>query len=227
MERVYATVRDRPAGEWASIYYYLGLKEGDELLTRVFFEGVSAQPGAYLAGAWRFFLDIFIERQEVLVPVVDPQLGADPPLNVLADPRNLERLRFGFVRIATSEYRSRELDYKGSPAIWLPGARIVSSALGVTGVPTFLLWVVMGAGAVLALLERGDGGRDPQAARWGPALLLVSLLVFIAAWSLLFTVRNKDVRLVQPLFDALVAVGLWRIGEWIRRGAAAMSRASS
>lgn len=227
VERVYATVKDRPAGAWASVHYYLGLKEGDELLTRVFFEGVSAGPGAYLAGAWRLFLDTFIARPEVLVPVVDPQLGADPPLNVLADPRNLERLRFGFVRIATSEYRSRELDYKGSPAIWLPGVRTVSYALGVTGVPTLLLWVISAVGVLLALLERGDGGRDPQAARWGPALLLVSLVVFIAAWALLFNVRNKDVRLIQPLFDGLVAVGLWRIGERIRRGAAAMSRASS
>ena len=53
------------------------------------------------------------------------------------------------------------------------------------------------------------------------------MLAYFAGWSLLFNIRNKDVRLVQPLFDGLVAVGLWRIGEWIRRGAAAMSRAWS
>lgn len=224
VKQIYAAVRDRPAGAWTSIYYYLGLREGDDLLRAVFFESVRARPGVYLAGAWRFFLDIFVERQEVLVPVVDPQLGADPPLNVLADPRNLEPLRFGFVRISSSEYRSRELAYKGSPAIWLPGARLVSGLLSVTSVPTLLLWAVIGIGAALSL--RGTGA-DPGSARWGPLLVLAIVLAYFAGWSLLFNIRNKDVRLVQPLFDGLVAVGLWRIGEWIRRGAAAMSRAWS
>ena len=224
VKQIYAAVRDRPAGAWTSIYYYLGLREGDDLLRAVFFESVRARPGVYLAGAWRFFLDIFVERQEVLVPVVDPQLGADPPLNVLADPRNLEPLRFGFVRISSSEYRSRELAYKGSPAIWLPGARLVSGLLSVTSVPTLLLWAVIGIGAALSL--RGTGA-DPGSARWGPLLVLAIMLAYFAGWSLLFNIRNKDVRLVQPLFDGLVAVGLWRIGEWIRRGAAGRFRAWS
>jgi len=73
---------------------------------------------------------------------------------------------------------------------------------------------------------RGTGA-DPGSARWGPLLVLAIMLAYFAGWSLLFNIRNKDVRLVQPLFDGLVAVGLWRIGEWIRRGAAAMSRAWS
>jgi len=227
VEQLYATVSDRPEGKWHSIHYHLGLKEGDDLLSSVFFEAVRSRPAAYLEGAGLLFLEAFTHRPEVLVPVLDPALGADPPLNILADARNLEALGFGFVRIVKPGYEGRSLAYKGSPAIWLPGARAVSYALGVTGLPTLLLWAVIAAGVLLALVGRGDGGRDPQAARWGPALLLVSLLVFIAAWSLLFNVRNKDVRLVQPLLDALVAVGLWRIGERIRRGAAAMSRAWS
>ncbi|MBI3029127.1 MAG: glycosyltransferase family 39 protein [Candidatus Rokubacteria bacterium] len=224
VEQLYAAVRDRPAGEWHSIHYHLGLKEGDDLLSSVFFEAVRSRPAAYLEGAGLLFLEVFTERPEVLVPVLDPALGADPPLNLLADAGKLEAIRLGFIRIATSGYRSRELDYKGSPAIWLPGVRIVTTLLSLTSIPTLLFWAVIGIGVLLSL--RGTGA-DPGAARWGPALLLVSLLVFIAAWSLLFNVRNKDVRLVQPLLDALVAVGLWRIGGGIRRGAAAMSRAWS
>jgi hypothetical protein len=227
VQRLYTAVKERPEGQWNAIHYYLGLKEGDGLLREVFYEGVRARPGTYLAGAWQFFREAFVERPEVLVPVVDPRLGADPPLNVLADARNLEPLRFGFVRLATSDYRSRELDYKGSPAIWLPGATVVSYALWITRLPMLLAWLIIGAGVLQALLDGRGSGADPSVARWGPPVLLGTLLVYLGGWSLLFDIRNKDMRLVQPLLDMLVVVGLWRIGEGIRRVAAGNSRAWS
>lgn len=77
--------------------------------------------------------------------------------------------------------------------------------------PPWLLWLIIGTGVLLGIAGGKDRGREPDAARWGPAVLLAALLLYFAAWSFPFNIRNKDVRLVQPLMDALVAVGLWRI----------------
>jgi hypothetical protein len=226
VERWWMAVRDRPAGKQTSIHYYIGLAEADRLLSEVFFETVRARPAAYLAGSWRFFVNAFSASPDVLVPVVTTALGVEPPLDVLARPDAARPLGLGFVRLPP-DARSRVLGYDKSAAVWRPGAYLVTGALAVTRVPTLLLWLLAAAGAALAIASGGEGAADPPVARWGPALLVALLVVFIAAWSLVFDFRNKDLRLVQPLLTMLATLGVYQTVRLLRRAVAPASRAWS
>jgi hypothetical protein len=214
LTRLWLEVRGRPPGKVLTLHYHLGLAEADALLRDVFAEAVQARPGAYWRGTATLFARVFVTAPEVLVPVLDPRLTADAPLAVLADPGQRSSAGWGFARHASGAYRSRVLDYKGEPALWVPGMALVTQALGWTRLPPPLWWLLALAGVALAP-ARGDGA-DPPVARWGPLLVLIALLAYLAGWSLVFEVRTKDLRLVEPLLHALVAIGIMRLVHLVR-----------
>ena len=182
-------VQDQEQKPATTIHYHLGLDVGDTLLRRVFFESIYAHPRAYLAGSATLFFEALTEPHRALVPVPPRFPGADERIAVLG----------------TDAGPSRMLSYPPS-RVWPPGAEFISGMMLGWRPLTLSLWVAAMIAGVCASCQPADGAR-----RWGPLLVLVCLLCFFAWWSLIFDVRNKDMRAAAPLLDGLTALGLYHL----------------
>ena len=196
------------------VSYYIGLKDSDDLATRVFFEIALRHLGLYvknnLLGIWELGRTYPTEWR-LAFGVMLPIAGRESPV-VPKDSRevlkNVKDLGLGFVRYEFSDPpKNWAYPYLSTrPVLWKPGEKLFSLASELV-MPTGILIVAVGLMFAYALvLLFKDGVTVRTFVAWFIAL---SIPGFIGYSNFSFLFRNKELRLIWPILGTAYSIGTW------------------
>jgi hypothetical protein len=197
---------------FCSVYYYLGLKEAEKLLSQVYWEGLRTYPEKYLANVWKVLLE-GADFQRKYVPYLPVPGIYDPPSFEYTHAPFLTHRRSVFKTVEWSLMQSSDLNDL-SAQIWFPGAKLLSFFAFLRYTPSEFVWVAMLAGLIpigLSLIRR----RSLKAAELLFVLAFTVLLGVIALSAILLEFRSKELIFCQPLIYIAVALSVFLWTEWL------------
>jgi hypothetical protein len=197
---------------FCSLYYYLGLKEAEKLLSQVYWEGLRTYPERYLANVWKAFLE-GTDFQTKYIPYLPVPGIYDPPSFEYTHTRFLTHRRSVFKTVEWSLMQSSDVNDL-SAQIWFPGAKLLSFFAFLRYTPSEFVWVAMLAGLIpigLSLIRR----RSLKAAELLFVLAFTALLGVMALSAVLLEFRSKELIFCQPLIYIAVALSVFLWTEWL------------
>jgi len=198
-----------------TLYYHLGLHEGEGLLRAVFWESVRAYPRRYLSNIWQCLLQGTDFSASYLPYLPVPKVFA-PPLFFEHPTAPILPVRVRvFKSVDLSLMRPEDL----AAQIWLPGARFFSYLATMKYFPSGVFWLIVIAGfAVLSFSVVRH--RRLQSMEVLFILTTIVLLGEIGLSAVVFVFRMKELILCEPLIYLATGLAIALITERVAPNAA-------
>lgn len=185
-----------------SVYYHLGLEEGETLLGGVFWEGIETHQAQYLSNVWEWFYRSADFSSQYIPYLPVPRLY-EPPGFFENSKSSFLSPRAGVIKALNWS----ELPPEVAVEIWYPGARVFSYLAFLKFIPKEFVWgaIVIGFLSVASSIVRSRRLQITE------LFFLLSLLVLLAEMSfsaLIFAFRMKELILCQPLIYLLIGLSL-------------------
>jgi hypothetical protein len=191
---------------FSPVAYYLGLREGDELGIRVFFENVWAYPWEYIRSILKGTLDNLTNLD---VYRVFPSKVEAP---------QFQPMKFGFYSFDQSNLLHNGTDRYSNPTgfyVWKPGVQFFTFIVWLCSLPNILVVLLCITGMIQVSISISHGDKV-----FGEfAYLILGILVFgfiLFSNAILVFRQVKEMVLVLPLISILVAISCSKLLTVIR-----------